>query len=182
MNSLVKISVLFITCLSLQACSGVLPVPGGRSTINDDFYHSDAEMQASLESLKIGMTEQVVFSKLGREKEDLNKLDRQGIIQALYGGQFSPYISGSAENPYANLDLKALSGYELNCRSVKRKHGLKSPISIRTNEQGYDYKATMIFLDGALFEAPIISGGLIDSSSSKTLFDYLNPSMVFKRL
>lgn len=166
--------------IGLSSCSGVLPVPGGKSTINDSFYESNTELKAKLEDLKAGMTEKVVFAKLERHKDELLKLNRQSIIAAMYGGQNSPYTLGSAINPYKDINIKSLTGYELKYRIVKLKHGLKSPISIRTDEVGFDYSATLIFKDGILFEEPIIAGGMIDNSKSRTVFDYLNPGMIMK--
>ena len=182
MKNTFKFLMLTGVAITLSACSGVLPVPGGKSTINDGFYKSNTELKAKLNDLRPGMTKQIVFSKLGRSQDELKRLDREGVINALYGGQYSPYALGSAHNPYGEIAINSLSGYQLNYRIVKRKHGLKSPVSIRTDENGFDYSATLIFKDDILFEPPIISGGLIDNSSSKTLFDYLNPSMVINRL
>ena len=182
MKNSVQILLLCVLSLSLSACSGVLPVPGGKNTVNDDFYHSNVELKQKLGDLTSGMTEQVVFAKLGREKDELQRLNRQDVINALYGGQNSPYALGAAHNPYKDINIKSLKGYQLDYSIVKRKHGLKSPISIRTDERGFNYSATLIFKDGVLFEAPIVSGGLIDNSSSRTLFDYLNPSVLMRRI
>lgn len=182
MENFIRILCLCVLSISLSACSGVLPVPGGKNTINNAFYQSNVELKQKLSLLKPGMTTEEVFDHLGRTPDELIKLNRSQIIDALYGGSNSPYATGAAVNPYKAVSIKSLSAYELNYGIIKRKHGLKSPISIRTDEVGYDYSATIVFKDDALFEEPLVSGGLINNSSSTTVFDNLSPSMVMNRL
>ena len=179
MEKFFQIFAIMLATALLQACSGVMPVPGGKDTVNNNFYQSSEDLKSRLGGLKTGMTEDLVFSTLERSREELVKLDRQQILIALNGG---PYMQGFTNPATENISIKSLSGYLLNYRIVKRHHGLKSPISLRTNEKGFDYSAVLVFKDGILFEEPIVSGGLIDRSSSKTVFDYLNPGTVMKRV
>jgi len=181
MRNIVRILRLCVLSLSLNACSGVLPVPGGKNTINNEFYQSDAELKQKLSFLKEGMSIKKVFWILERRPDELKKLNRLEIIEALYGGASSPYTTGAAINPYKEINIKSLSGYRLNYGVIKRKHGVRSPISLRTNETGFEYSAVIIFKDDILFEEPFLSGGLIDNSSSKTIFDYFNPGLVVGR-
>lgn len=128
------------------------------------------------------MTKSQVFNSINRAEEDLIILSRDEIMFNLYGGQKLEF-SQNHDNPLDEREfLKSLTGYKLIFKDIKRKHGLSSPISIRTNEVGFNYVAAFIFKDGILYEKPILSGGSVDASSSKTIFDYLNPSMVLNRI
>ena len=53
---------------------------------------------------------------------------------------------------------------------------------MKTHESGYNYVLTLVFQNGRLFDKPILSGGVVDGYSSKTVFDYLNPGNIFSRL
>ena len=53
---------------------------------------------------------------------------------------------------------------------------------MRTKEYGYGYVATFIFKDGVLYEEPVLSGGLIDTSATKTVFDHLSPSLALRQM
>jgi len=77
--------------------------------------------------------------------------------------------------------LHALYGYRLNYKNVKRRHGFSSPIRVRTDEKGFSYAVTLIFYEGWLFEKPIVTGGVINESSSATIFDFLNLGTVVDR-
>ena len=182
MKVLFKMCIVASSALLLSGCAGFLPLPGGKSTTNDEFYESSEDMTTRLETLQTGMTLTNALAHMDRKEEELTKLNRQEVLAALYGGLQSPYAQGFAANPYTDLDIKSLSGYKIDYKIVNRKHGLKSPISIRTDEKGFHYTAVMIFKDGLLYEEPIVSGGLVDTSSSSTVFDYLNPGIVMKRV
>ena len=70
----------------LSACASVLPVPGGDSTTNKDFYENELDLIDALERIQIGMSKNRVFSHLLRTEHDFQKMDRSEIIKAIYGG------------------------------------------------------------------------------------------------
>lgn len=164
-------------CLVLLfvACAPKAPVPGGTNAINEKFYKSKDEFLQKLDRLQAGMTEQDVFSTLGRQPRELVRLKRDEIVMALLGADNITFKDGLQDKDL----LQSLYGYRLNYKRVKRVHGFSSPIRIRTNEDGFDYNAVLIFREGHLFEKPILTGGVVDATSSKTFFDLLSPSTIF---
>lgn len=124
------------------------------------------------------MSKDDVLEEIGREEEDLIILNRSEIVSTIYGG---PLMHASLDKKTSNA-LKSFSGYKLLYKNVERDHGIYSPISMRTSEKGYSYAVSFIFENDRLYEEPILSGGVVDSSSSKTVFDYLNPSHAMKRV
>lgn len=159
----------------ITGCAGILPVPGGNETVNESFYETKEDLLARLETITIGMTEKQVFSALGRKEADFQRLTRQDVVTALLGTSNVEFKDGEDTQKYNHELLQSLYGFRLSYEIVKRKHGFSSPIRIRTDEKGFYYIATLIFRDGVLFEKPILSGGVVNASSSKTFFDYLNP-------
>lgn len=160
---------------TLTACAGVAPVPGGTDEQNRPYFESGGDMKAKVAELKPGMSEEAVFKHLNCRKEQLTQLDRIGIRRALLGGENAPLPGTPEQQLEIYKFLQTSYGYRLDFKDVKRKHGFSSPIRIRTEESGFSYTVTMIFHDGRLLEKPIIAGGIINGTSSQTLFDFLNP-------
>lgn len=175
-----SVFVLFGFLSVLPGCAGILPVPGGDETTNKDFYKTDQELLDAISKLRPGMAEDEVFSVLEREESDFVKLDRSDIVKALFGGSDVELEQGLERQGPDNHLLQSLYGYRFSFKVVEREHGFSSPIRIRTHESGYSYTVYLIFKDGALYEKPIISGGVVNNTSSGTLFDYLTPSTVIK--
>ena len=167
----------FFACLllSLTGCAQYAPVPGGDDTENSTFYKSDEDLKKTVNSLQVGMTEEEVFKILGHDKDSIPKMSREEIVSSLYGGSNADFNGTLRDQELARSFLTSLNGYKLEYKIVKRKHGFSSPIRIRTTEKGYDFTLNVVFQHGALFEKPILSGGPVNKTSSKTLFDYLNP-------
>jgi hypothetical protein len=162
----------------LSGCAQILPVPGGTDTVNRSFYESKDDMQERLKKLEVGMTKENVFSILNRDKEELDILKREEIVSALFGGSDSNLKDDWNGETRGRYFIQSLSGHRLNYKILKRKHGINSPIGVRTDEKGFSYSAVLIFKDDYLYEKPIISGGIIDNSSSSTIFDFLNPGVI----
>lgn len=147
-------------------------------------------MKKRIAELQVGMTKSAVFAHLDRQEEHFILLSRSEVMSALNGGSRSNpnmhYASygyggyGYGYN-YAN-NLQAFTGYKLIFKNVRRKHGLSSPIAMRTDESGFSYSAVFIFHNGYLYEKPVLSGGAVDASSTKTIFDYLSPESVIGRI
>ncbi len=168
-----------IAATLLGACAGTLPVPGGSEAVNETCFNSTSDMEVRLAGLSPGILEDEVLAGLCRKKESLPRLDRRDIRIALLGGENIPF---SAAQQTGEQDLMhSLYGYKLNFKSIKRKHGFTSPIRIRTDESGFDYSVTLIFKDGKLYEKPILSGGIVNSSNSGTLFDFITPGTIINR-
>jgi len=176
-KTLLAVSSLFM----FTACAGIMPLPGGKDTINHAFYETDIDLKSRIVSLEEGMPRDEVFAFLERHEEDFILLDRQQIVTTLYGGQQVAAVQSVNSPVYSRKTLQALTGYKLMFKKVKRKHGVSSPIAMRTNETGYSYTATFIFKDGALYEKPVLSGGAVDTTSTKTLFDYLSPRTIMSQ-
>ena len=166
--------------LATGGCAGYAPVPGGDATTNKNFYESDIDMKARLATLETGMSRAEVFERLGRKEEDFITLERESIIQALLGGSDAS-ISSMLDGWETEWEfIQSLSGYRLNFKVVGREHGLDSPIGMRTDETGFSYSAVLVFRHDQLFEKPIVSGGIVHTTTSKTIFDYLSPSTFAK--
>lgn len=177
-RKLKKIFGIIAALLFLGACAGTLPVPGGSEAVNEACFESMADMEARLALLSPGMAEEEVLARLCRKKDGLLRLDRRDIRIALLGGDNIPF---SKKYPEEEQDLiHSLYGYRLNFKSIKRKHGFTSPIRIRTDESGFNYSVILIFREGALFEKPILSGGVVKGSSSGTLFDFITPGTIIE--
>jgi hypothetical protein len=160
----------------LTACAGTAPVPGGSDEVNQRCFQSVADMQAHLLRLTPGMPEGEALAALCSKKEDFVRLGRREIRIALLGGDNVLFNDEDAE---ADSEIiRNLYGYKLAYKSTHRKHGFSSPIRIQTNETGYDYNISLIFKDGLLFEHPILSGGLVNDVSSRTIFDFITPGTV----
>lgn len=160
----------------LSGCAGTLP--GGTENINKNYYESDQQLQGWMDELQPGMSQAEVFSRLGRTRPDFTHLTRSEIVSVLFGGRDSgiPAIFRTDED--IQHFLASLDGYKFEYKSIKKKLGFTSPIRIQTDASGFSYTVNLIFRNGVLYEKPILTGGKIASSSSKTLFDYLSPGLV----
>lgn len=173
---IINICVVFLSALILAACAGSLPVPGGTDTTNEGFYQSKQALLGRLSVLKPGMSESQVFVALERKKEELVYLERQQVASALYGSNALQFDhKGPASEPGSAEFMQALYGYRLDYKSVERDHGFSSPIRIKTHEQGFEYSVILVFRNGILFAEPILKGGVVNRTSSSTIFDFLNP-------
>ncbi len=173
---------LVLSAIFLISCAGVAPLPGGADTVNNSFEGSEVDLKQRIHDLKEGMTRQDVFDYLERDEEHFILLRRDEILTALYGTADIPVSKTKIDGPLGDRDmLKTMEGYKLVFKSVKRKVGLSSPIAIRTNENGYSYCAILVFKDGVLYEKPILSGGIVDTSATKTVFDYLSVGSVMRK-
>lgn len=161
--------------LLLGGCAGALP--GGSDSINKSYYNSNAELEAWVESLEPGMSKAEVFARLGRVEKNFKRLTRSQIVGTLFGGEDAgiPVHFHTDESILAFLE--SLEGYRIEHKNVKRRHGLASPIRLQTDAKGYDYVLNLIFKDGKLFQKPYLTGGLVNQTSTKTIFDYLDPGM-----
>jgi len=168
--------VLLMTALLLSGCAGVLP--GGTDAVNKSYYDSNADLENWVNSLEIGMPREEVFARLGRTQKDFRRLARSEIVGVLFGGEDAgiPVHFYTDENILAFLD--SLDGYRIEYKTVKRKHGFASPIRMQTDAKGFDYSLSLIFKEGKLYQKPHLTGGQVNNSSTKTLFDYLNPGLM----
>lgn len=153
-----------------------MPVPGGTEDVNETSFSSIGDMQARMLRISSGMPEDEVLAILSPKKESLTQLERRDIRIALLGGD-NVLFAGVDENSDSQL-IQSLYGYKLSYKSVNRKHGFISPIRIRTDETGFNYTVTLIFKDGKLFEKPILSGGVVNNTSSGTIFDFITPGTI----
>jgi len=154
--------------ISLNACSGVVSLPGGTKGVNQDYYKSKAELLERVRTVKKGMNKEEVYDILEREEDDFFLLSRSEIVTAMYG---TDNINFSNTQNF----IHTLDGYRLDYSRVNRKHGFNTPISMKTKEDGFQYTVTLIFRDDVLYEEPIIAGGDVEGSNSKTIFEYLSP-------
>lgn len=166
--------------LLLNACAGKAPVPGGSELVNDKCFKSINDMKEQVIKIMPGMPEGEVMVNLCNSKNNIKRLDRNEIRIALLGGDnvlFAGMDAASDEQL-----IRSLYGYRIAYKNVHRKHGFVNPIRMRTDESGFDYKITVIFRDGVLFEKPIVSGGPVDNKKSSTLFDFLSPGTLIDGL
>jgi hypothetical protein len=168
--------ILVTIALSLCGCASFAPLPGGADDVNIDDYKTPDDLMARLSTMRPGMTEQNVFARLGHNPQDLTRLQRNEILTALYGSNAVEFRNGQIGADAQSQFLQSLYGYSLKFRKVEKHIGFTSPWRLRTNENGYDYTVTFVFQNGVLYQSPIVAGGLVKKSSSKTLFDYLNPA------
>ncbi len=155
-----------------------MPVPGGSDSINGSAFSSAGDFRARVDQLQPGMGESQVFANLGRNREDMTRLGRDEIVRVLYGGSAMQLLDNASEREDTRAFLGSLYGYRMSFRNTKKEHGFSSPIRVKTQESGYDYTVNLIFQNGILFEKPILAGGMVNDSSSRTLFDYLNPGII----
>lgn len=163
---------LFMAAFALSACAGA--APGGTDAINTKFFGGPADMKEKVAKLYPGMPEQDVLDTLHVKKEQMTQLDRSGILKALFGGDHA--MPGTPEQQMELYTfLQQAYGYKLEYKDTRRKHGFSSPIRIQTDEKGFAYTITMVFHSGKLLEKPVLSGGVVNDTSSQTIFDFLNP-------
>ncbi len=162
-------------CLLLSGCVGALP--GGSESINKSYYDSNADLEAWVDSLEPGMSKAETFARLGRVEKNFKRLTRSQIVGTLFGGEDAgiPVHFHTDESILAFLE--SLEGFRIEHKNVKRRHGLASIIRLQTDAKGYDYTLNLIFKDGKLYQKPHLTGGQIDTTSTKTIFDYLDPGM-----
>jgi len=170
--SRVMCAFLLVGALGLGACAGRAPVPGGSDLTNPASFTSQNDFKERVGRIKRGMTEAEVWGILGQNSGRLERLDRPAIMLALYGTS-QPALSPDAHDN--GRFIASLSGYRVTYKEVEREHGLSSPIRLRTDAEGFLYTVTMIFWDGYLYEPPILAGGPVKESNSRTIFDALNP-------
>ncbi len=170
---------IFLAFLFLvSGCAGHLPVPGGTDTVNQSFYTTKEDLLDRLNTLRPGMTEAEAFSALGHDKLELVQLERDQIITSLYGSSAIEFRDGLPDHEDSRTFLQSLYGYRLNYKTVEHEHGFSSPIRIRTDESGFYYTVTLVFREGILYAPPILAGGVVNRSTSKTFFDYFNPGSI----
>lgn len=163
--------------LLVAACASAFPVPGGTDTVNKEYYESQDAFKQRIASIERGMPKIEVLARLGRQERELTQLRREEIVSALFGStNVNPRDIYPSEQDWQNF-IRNLHGYKLQYKNVKRKHGFTSLIRVRTDERGFSYTVYLIFQDGVLFENPILSGGIVNSASSSTLFDFLTPKV-----
>ena len=168
-----------MVCISsLTGCAQFLPVPGGDDTTNEKYYEGEEDLMAALKRLQVGMSKERAFSILMRKEDDFKKLDRAGILHALYGGSDVELQQGMSAHGMSTQFLASLAGYSFRFQVVESEHGFTSPIRVRTREEGYDYSVSLIFQNDILVEEPILSGGDINKTSSGTIFDFISPRFV----
>lgn len=163
-------------------CAGVAPVPGGTDTENLAYYDSKEYLLSLLSTLKPGTPEPVVFQRLDRKRSDFTILKRDEVMTALLGTSNVEVRNSASEQDISNSLLQTLYGYRLNYTNIERRHGFTNPIRIRTDESGFSYTVILIFRQGRLFERPIVTGGIVNKNSSKTIFDYFNPGTLLGRV
>ncbi|TAL27736.1 MAG: hypothetical protein EPN97_16720 [Alphaproteobacteria bacterium] len=160
--------------LALSACTSVVPVPGGTDANNENYFKSADDLREHVGKLQAGMEEAAVFSALERERNDFLQLNPEDVWRlALSRG-----VVAGGDNPVAGAP-GALTGYRLRYKSVTRRHGMSSPIRIRTDESGFSYELTLLFRNGRLLDNPVLSGGAVNEVRTHTLFDYLTPATTF---
>lgn len=166
-------------CLTaaLSACAGDLP--GGRDTVNKSYYQSTTEFKDTVAGLQAGMTKAQVMARLNRQPEDFRRLTRSEIVAVLFGGSDSGVPASFHTQEDIVTFLQSLEGYRLEFKNIKKRHGFTSLIRVQTDAQGFDYTLNLVFQNGLLYEKPVLTGGTVTQSSSKTFFDYLNPGTVF---
>jgi hypothetical protein len=173
-----RISLIF-TLVLMSGCAGSWSsLPSGGEDVNINHYTTPDDLMVRVNTLQPGWAEQAVFAQLGRAPAELTRLQREDILKSLYGSSQVEFRGGSVGQDSQSQFLQSLYGYSLMYKNVKREFGFTSPFRIRTDESGYDYTVTLIFQGGRLYARPIVTGGLINKSSSKTLFDYISPSML----
>ena len=162
-------------CLCLSGCVGALP--GGSESINKSYYDTHADLEAWVDSLQAGMSKEETFARLGRVEKNFKRLTRSQIVGTLFGGEDAgiPVHFHTDESILAFLE--SLEGYRIEHKNVKRRHGLASIIRLQTDSKGYDYTLSLIFKEGKLYQKPYLTGGQINNTSTKTIFDYLDPGM-----
>jgi hypothetical protein len=155
-----------------------MSLPGGNEDINRAAYKTPDELMQRVKTIQKGMTEAQVLSILDRPQKDLTRLQRNEILIALYGSSAVEFRDGKIGQDAQSIFLQSLYGYSLKFKNIEKDIGFTSPFRIRTDQTGYDYTIVLIYQGGLLFETPIVTGGEINQSSSKTLFDYLTPSAI----
>lgn len=172
---IIRFGLMAMLALSLQACAGSAPVPGGTEAVNQPYFNSGNDLKTRVEKLTPGMSEEEALKALGIKKAQMTLLDRIGIRKALFGGENAPLPGTPEEQMEIYTIIQESVGYKLDYKDTYRKHGLSSPIRLQTDEKGVSYSVTMVFHDGALLEKPVLSGGPINGTDSTTIFDFLNP-------
>ncbi len=173
---------MIMAVLLVAGCANYAPVPGGGETINAAYFQSDDDFKSRVMQLQPGMGESQVMSILGRNRDEMTALSRDEIVRALYGANSMQTFSSARERDAAHRYLTSLYGYHLEYKNVKSGHGLESPIRLKTTKQGFKYNLDLVFQNGQLVERPVLSGGIVNESSSRTFFDYLNPGALMGRI
>jgi hypothetical protein len=171
-------ALLFSLLLVFFLCGCVGSLPGGTDAVNKSFYNSNADLESWVDSLDTGMPREEVFARLGRTQKDFRRLARSEIVGVLFGGEDAgiPVHFYTDESILSFLD--SLDGYRIEYKTVKRRHGFSSPIRLQTDAKGFDYSLSLIFKEGKLYQKPYLTGGRVNNSSTRTLFDYLNPGLI----
>lgn len=169
---------LYMVALLVAGCAGVAPVPGGGETINAAYYQSSDDFRTRVGLLNPGMGESQVMSILGRTRDDMTQLSRDEVVKALYGGATVQMLDTAHEREETRQFLESLYGYQLQYKDVTKHHGFVSPIRISTREEGFAYTLNLVFQNGILMERPVLAGGAVNDTSSRTVFDYINPGTV----
>ncbi len=178
-----KLSLILVAALSVQmlcACADKYGVPGGDDKVNEHIFKDKQGLMDAIGPLQPGMSREHTFSVLNVEEKDLVKLNREEIITALFGdNRVSLDDMGAHDAEQMKWFLRSLTGYRLDYADVEREHGFKNPIRLKTIEEGFRYGIVLVYQNNVLLEKPILTGGAVKRSSSRTIFDYLSPSMLF---
>lgn len=160
--------------LLLTACAQFAPVPGGDNRVNTDHFAGPEDLITKLNQLEKGMTDMHVFELIGISVNDVTRMQRSEVVEALYS---TSSFAGTEDPDRTQWFLHSLYGYSFKYTNLEKEHGFSTPIRLRTMEEGNDYRVVLVFQGGRLFEKPILTGGPVKRSSSQTFFDILSPSV-----
>lgn len=165
-----------LCALLLGGCADKYGVPGGDDKVNEQIFKDKQDLLNRVASIQPGMSRPHTFAILNVEEKDLVKVSRQEILTAMYGDNRLS-LDGMSDHDAEALRqyLRSLEGYRLDYADVEREHGFKNPIRLKTNEKGFRYGVVLVYQNNVLVEKPILTGGAVKQSSSRTIFDYLNP-------
>ncbi len=158
-----KAAIAILLSFNLAACSGI---PTKENFENTDLFKNQADIMQRSEQLHLGLEKKEVFRILGIDPEDLSRISKSEIQNALYGESI---LTGNKDDLERARDFfKDIEGYKIKYTELKSRASL-SFSRIHTTTKGTDMSLTIIFKSGVLLEPPMITGGNIDNKRSKNI-------------
>lgn len=160
-----------VTLIAVSACSSVKSpeMTQKEGSLHHDKFDTKEALLDRVKSIKKSMKKDEVYELLDITEGDFRMLSRNEILLAMYGTDEVEFTKG--------LDfIRQLDGFSLDFRSIEKKTGLSSPVSMRTKQEGYEYTLVLVFKGDTLYERPIIYGGDVYDSKTNSLLKFLSPS------
>ena len=132
-------------CLLLFALAAC--VPTGQENVNTELFKDKTDIVTRMNSLRMGMTEQAVFEKIGIHADRFERLSMPDVQVSMYGN--SQVRGTPAQLEQFRKKLMACKGYSLPYRKIDSSSSLGFG-KMKVKKTGQDLRLVLVFSGGRL--------------------------------